>query len=179
MHPWLAYQNLLDGPPKSWAYPGSLYNHYSLGRAAANSLILKPTTAITAAEKIIPGIGSKMNCYSYRVPTPVVGAADITLHLKKSTSQESIIDIFKGYISKQEWPILHLNEDPLVSIDFTGTDYSATIDLRWFKVVGGNLVKITLWYDNEFGYSRRVVDLARMLFGLKPKMHVNEKTSLS
>jgi glyceraldehyde-3-phosphate dehydrogenase/erythrose-4-phosphate dehydrogenase len=72
-----------------------------------------------------------------------------------------------------------LNEEPLVSIDFTGTDYSAIIDVRWFEVINGNLIKMTLWYDNEFGYSRRVVDLSRFLFGLKPQIHLYEKNSLS
>jgi len=179
LHPWLAYQNLLDGPPQSWGYPGSLYDHYSLGRAATASLILKPTTAITAAEKILPGIIDKMKCYSYRVPTPVVGAADITLHTEKDTTKEELLNLIKSMIKNQKWPIIHLNEEPLVSVDFTGTDYSAIIDARWFDVVNGNLIKITLWYDNEFGYSRRVVDIARFLFDLKPRMHIREQNSLS
>jgi glyceraldehyde 3-phosphate dehydrogenase len=179
LHPWLAYQNVLDGPPESWGYPGSLYGHYSLGRASTASLIIKPTTAMTAADKIFPGIINTMKCYSYRVPTPVVGAADITFQIEKSTSKEELIEIFKSKINDQKWPILFLNEDPLVSVDFRGTDYSAIIDLRWCEVLNGNLIKITLWYDNEYGYSRRVVDLARFLFDLEPRLNVNEKNSLS
>jgi len=179
LHPWLAYQNLLDGSPQSWGYPGSLYGHYSLGRAATSSLILKPTSAISAADRILPGIIDNMKCYSYRVPTAVVGAADLTLQTKKQTSKEEILDIMQTEIQNQNWPILFLNEEPLVSIDFTGTDYSAIIDVRWFEVINGNLIKMTLWYDNEFGYSRRVVDLSRFLFGLKPQIHLYEKNSLS
>lgn len=179
LHPWLAYQNLLDGPSQSWGYPGTLYGHYSLGRAATASLILKPTTAISAANKIFPGIIDKMKCYSYRVPTPVVGAADITLQIEKDTTKEELLNVIKSRINNQKWPIIHLNEEPLVSVDFTGTDYSAIIDARWFEVINGNLIKITLWYDNEFAYSRRVVDLARFLFGLKPRMHLHEENSLS
>ena len=179
MHPWLAYQNLLDGPSQSWGYPGSLYGHYSLGRAATASLILKPTTAISAADKILPGIIDKMKCYSYRVPTPVVGAADVTFHIEKECTKEGLLDLIKSAVNDQQWPILHLNQDPLVSVDFTGTDYSAIIDTRWFEVVNGSLIKISLWYDNEYGYSRRVVDLSRFLFDLKPRMHLHEKNSLS
>jgi len=179
LHPWLAYQNLLDGPPQSWGYPGSLYGHYSLGRAATASLILKPTTAITAADKILPGVKDKMKCYSYRVPTPVVGVADITFNIQSHTDRSELINIFNKYIEEQKWPILYLNNDPLVSVDFIGTDYSAIIDTRWLEVVNQNLIKITAWYDNEWGYSRRVVDLTRFLFGLKPSIHVHEKNSLS
>jgi glyceraldehyde 3-phosphate dehydrogenase len=179
MHPWLAYQNLLDGPAQSWGYPGSLYGHYSLGRAATSSLILKPTTAIAAANNIIPGLVDKMKCYSYRVPTPVVGAADITFQTSKTCGREEILELFQEFIKHQKWPILYLNEDPLVSVDFTGTDYSAIVDKRWLEVIDGSMVKITLWYDNEYGYSRRVVDLARFLFNMKPMMNQYGKNSLS
>ena len=179
LHPWLAYQNLLDGPPESWGYPGSLYGHYSLGRASTASLILKPTTAISAAEMVLPGIIHKMKCYSYRVPTPVVGAADITLSTKKKTDKKELINLFRKNIDEQQWPILYINNDPLVSVDFSGTHYSAIIDERWLDVIDGTLIKITLWYDNEFGYSRRVTDLARFLFNKKPKKLISEKNSLS
>ena len=179
LHPWLAYQNLLDGPPQSWGYPGSLYGHYSLGRASTSSLILKPTTAISAANKIFPGIIEKMKCHSYRVPTPVVGAADVTLHTEKNFTKEDFLELINSKMANQKWPILYINEKPLVSVDFTGTDYSAVIDIRWMEVINGNLIKLTLWYDNEFGYSRRVVDVARFLFDLNPIMHTHEQNSLS
>lgn len=120
-----------------------------------------------------------MKCYSYRVPTPIVGSADITFQIEKNTSTKKLIEIFKSKITSQKWPILYLNKDPLVSVDFRGTDYSAIIDLRWCEVLNGNLMKITLWYDNEYGYSRRVVDLTRFLFDLEPRLNVNEKNSLS
>ena len=179
LHPWLSYQNLLDGPPQSWGYPGSLYGHYSLGRAATASLIIKPTTAISASEKIFSGISNKMKCYSYRVPTPVVGAADITFQVEKNVKMKQLIDLFLSAIDIQKWPILHLNDDPLVSVDFTGTNYSAIVDKRWVEIVNDNLIKITLWYDNEYAYSRRVVDLSRHIFDFEPKMNLDESNSLS
>ena len=113
------------------------------------------------------------------MPTPVVGAADVTFHIEKECTKEGLLDLIKSAVNDQQWPILHLNQDPLVSVDFTGTDYSAIIDTRWFEVVNGSLIKISLWYDNEYGYSRRVVDLSRFLFDLKPRMHLHEKNSLS
>ena len=179
LHPWLAYQNLLDGMPQSWGYPGSLYGHYSLGRASTETLILKPTTAVSASSKINSSINEKIKCYSYRVPTPVVGAADITFKLSSDVSKDDILEMFSAFIKNQKWPILFLNDSPLVSKDFAGTDYSSIVDARWLEVVGGSMVKVTSWYDNEWGYSRRVVDVSRFIFGLEPEMIVNEKNSLS
>ena len=177
LHPWLAYQNLLDGPSQSWSYPGKLYGHYALGRASTQSLILKPTSAIPAADKVLPGVKDKIECFSYRVPTPIVGAADITFHLKTKSDKLDILREFTRYIDHQKWPILHINHDPLVSIDFTGTDYSAVIDTRWFELVRGDMLKVTLWYDNEWGYSRRVVDIVRFVSDLKAQSGVHQKQS--
>ena len=163
MHPWLSYQNLLDGQPQSWGYPGSLYGHYSLGRSAISNLILKPTTAIDAASQIIPNLIEKMKCYSYRVPTPVVGSADLTFKLDKRTTREEIITKIKNYISLQTNQILTLNSDPLISSDFRSSPFSATVDERWLEIVGGDLLKLTLWYDNEWGYSSKVVEIINFL----------------
>jgi len=178
LHPWLSYQNLLDGPSQSWGFPGTLYKHYGIGRASTASIIPKPTTAINAAEKIFPGVLEKMRCYSFRVPTPVVGAADITFNLKSEVSIYDMKHVFNEFTEHQKWPILHINSEPLVSVDFTGTDYSAVIDTRWMDTVNGHLVNITLWYDNEWGYSRRVTDLLRFVFQKEPKFFVQEAHAL-
>ena len=120
-----------------------------------------------------------MSCYSYRVPTPVVGSADITLLTNKAAKKSEVFELFHKFIDSQKWPLLYINAKPMVSVDFRGTDYSAIIDDRWFDILNGNLFKITLWYDNEYGYSRRVVDILRFIFSLKPMMHINEENSLS
>jgi len=179
LHPWLSYQNLLDGPSVSWGIPGTLYQHYAIGRASTASIIPKPTSAIEATEKVLPGVLEKMKCYSFRVPTPVVGAADITFKLKSEATPEKLIKTFKKFERNQKWSIIKINSEQLVSVDITGTDYSAVIDTRWIEVAKGDLVNITLWYDNEWGYSRRVVDLIRHLFKLKPRHIISEKNSLS
>jgi len=179
LHPWLSYQNLLDGPSFSWNMPGKLYHHYVLGRASTASIIPKPTTAIQAADKIFPGIIEKMRCYSFRIPTPVVGAADITFQLASKVRINDLLDTIHQYERKQRWPILYLNSEPLVSVDFTGTDYSAIIDNRWIEIINGELLNLTLWYDNEWGYSRRVVDVVRHVMELEPQKEIHEECTLS
>lgn len=179
LHPWLSYQNLLDGPSFSWNMPGKLYHHYVLGRASTASIIPKPTTAINAANKIFPGIINKMRCYSFRIPTPVVGAADITFHLASKVRINDLLDTIRDFEKKQRWPILYLNSEPLVSVDFTGTDYSAVIDNRWIEIIDGELLNMTLWYDNEWGYSRRVVDVLRHVMELEPQKVLHEEYTLS
>jgi len=179
LHPWLSYQNLLDGPSVSWGKPGELYHHYAVGRASAASIIPKPTTAIEAANKALPGILEKMKCYSFRIPTPVVGAADITFHLKSKIRVNDLINAIHQFQKTQRWPILHLNTEPLVSVDFTGTDYSAIIDNRWMELINNQFLNLTLWYDNEWGYSRRVVDVLRHVAQLKPVFNVSEEYTLS
>lgn len=179
LHPWLSYQNLLDGPSVSWGNPGELYHHYAVGRASTASIIPKPTTAISAVSKVIPNVLEKMRCYSFRIPTPVVGAADITLHLQRKIRINDLIDAIHQFQKNQKWPILYLNTEPLVSVDFTGTDYSAVIDNRWIELINGQFLNLTLWYDNEWGYSRRVVDLLRYIAQLKTVFKISEEFTLS
>ena len=179
LHPWLSYQNLLDGPSVSWGSPGELYHHYAVGRASTASIIPKPTSAIEAANKVVPGVINKVKCYSFRIPTPVVGAADITFHLSKKIRMNDLIDSIHQFQKQQKWPILYLNTEPLVSVDFTGTDYSAIIDNRWIELINNQFLNLTLWYDNEWGYSRRVVDVLRYVAQLKPVFNVSEEFTLS
>lgn len=179
LHPWLSYQNLLDGPSLSWGNPGKIYHHYAVGRASTASIIPKPTTAIAAANKVVPGVVDKVKCYSFRIPTPVVGAADITLSLKSKIRINDLIDAIHQFQKEQKWPILYLNTEPLVSVDFTGTDYSAIIDNRWIELINNKFLNLTLWYDNEWGYSRRVVDVLRCIAQLKPVFKVSEEFTLS
>lgn len=171
LHPWLSYQNLLDGPSNSWAWPGQLYHHYAVGRASTASIIPKPTTAIAAAARVLSGIEQKMKCYSFRIPTPVVGAADITFQLSRSANPSDIMHAIESTVDRHKWPLLYVNQEPLVSVDFMGTDYSAVIDSRWMEMVNERLVKLTLWYDNEWGYSRRVVDVLRHVMEM-PAQHL-------
>tara|TARA_Y100001970_G_C14229429_1_gene857693 strand:- start:198 stop:1244 length:1047 start_codon:yes stop_codon:yes gene_type:complete len=162
LHPLLSYQNLLDGPSSSWAVPGDIYHHYALGRSIIGNLIPKPTTALDVALKSINGIDSKkMGCFSYRTPTSIVCSADLSLTLKKKSSKSEIIDLFTDLQKKQKFNIFQNVFDPLVSLDFLRTSYSCNIDHRWTDVLDNNLLKLVFWYDNEWGYATRVIDIIK------------------
>ncbi len=169
LHPWLQYQNLLDGPTPSFAYPGHIYSHYSLGRASTFSLLPKPTTAVEATCRVLKGLKGKFYAFSYRVPTAAVSSSDISTKLNKKATVEEIKNLFEEEAKKQKNKIFHNNYDPLVSIDFLGMEYSAIIDHRWTELNNGNYLKLILWYDNEWGYSCRVVDLVDFLFSKEDK----------
>lgn len=159
LHPWLNYQNLMDGPASSWSVPGEIYHHYALGRSVIGNIIPKPTTAIDATCKVLDGITTEMiGSFSYRTPTAIVGSADITLNTRDKVTKGDIVDLFAQYEREQEWSILHCSVEPLVSLDFLRAEYSAVVDSRWTDVIGRNMVKLVLWYDNEWGYASRVVD---------------------
>lgn len=164
LHPWLSYQNLLDGPTPSFAYPGHIDSHYIFGRASTFSLMPKPTTTVDAASKILKFLKGKFYSFSYRVPTATVSSSDISVKLNKKAGKEDVIKLFKEEENKQKLKIFYNNFDPLVSIDFKGMEYSAIIDHRWTAINDGNYLKLILWYDNEWGYSCRVVDLMNYLF---------------
>lgn len=159
LHPWLNYQNLMDGPASSWSVPGEIYHHYALGRSAIGNMIPKPTTAIEATCRVVSALQEEnIASFSYRTPTAIVGSADLTLVLKKSTKKEDVVALFQEMEASQSWNIIHNNCEPLVSLDFVRSAHSAIVDHRWTDVVGGNLLKMVLWYDNEWGYALRVVE---------------------
>ena len=164
LHPWLSYQNLLDGPTPSFSYPGHIDSHYIFGRASTFSLLPKPTTTVHATCKVLKYLKGKFYSFSYRVPTASVSSSDISVRLNKNAAAEDIKKLFEEEAKKQRFKIFHNNYEPLVSIDFKGSEYSAIVDQRWTAVNDGNYLKLILWYDNEWGYSSRVVDLTKLLF---------------
>jgi glyceraldehyde 3-phosphate dehydrogenase len=157
LHPWLGYQNLLDGPSKSYGQPGKIHDNYALGRSSVMSLIPKYTSAISATYKVVPELRDKFLAVSYRIPTSIVSSGDATIKVKKNISMESIAELLNDY--EKKFPkILKNNHEGLISNDFIGTDYSVVVDNR-FLMVKENSLKVMTWYDNEWGYSSRVVDL--------------------
>ena len=164
LHPWLSYQNLLDGPSRSFAYPGTVIDNFTLGRASINALIPKTTSALRASAKVLDFLIDKFQSLSFRVPTPIVSTADISVKLKKNSDINDIINIFNVAEKKQKLNIIKNNTDPLISTDFIRSDYSAIIDHRWTQLNDSNYLKLILWYDNEWGYSCRVVDLVKIIF---------------
>ena len=166
LHPWLSYQNLLDGPAKSWSQPGDVFSHYALGRASTQSLIPKSTSAIRALDNVFPGALNKVCSFSYRTPTPIVSGAVLTLKLEENTDPESLIALFKEAEAKQTHHVIKTTDEPLVSMDYIRNDYSTILDTRWIQVNNRNHIELVYWYDNEWGYSSRVVDILHYMAGI-------------
>lgn len=169
VHPMLSYQNVLDGPSVSWFDPSRTYTHYALGRSVFDNIIPKPTTAIAATCKILGLDASTIAQFSYRTPNTIVASADITLFLEERVSREQIDEVFEAYVAKQTHKIILLNTEPIVSLDVKGCEYSAVVDTRWTSVANGKIVKLILWYDNEWGYSSRVFDQLKLVQNLIEK----------
>ena len=107
LHPWLNYQNLMDGASSSWSVPGEIYHHYALGRSVVGNLIPKPTSAITATTQVLSRIKEEtIGSFSYRTPTAIVGSADLTLNLSKDVCLEDINNILNEFKRNQKWEIL-------------------------------------------------------------------------
>ena len=157
LHPWLSYQNLVDGPSISQSNPGVVWSDFALGRAAGESLIPKNTTALTATEKIIPAIAGKLLSFSYRIPTRTVASSDLTLHLESSVTTKQFEQFLNDQCLQSDY--VRANYESLVSVDYEQDEASAILDLQWVKAMN-NTVKLILWYDNEWAYSTRALELA-------------------
>jgi glyceraldehyde 3-phosphate dehydrogenase len=162
LHPWLSYQNLLDGPVSSVSSPGHFWQDYALGRSSISSLIPKDTTAASAILKVLPVLKNRLDAISFRVPTNIVSASDLTILLKSNVRDVELLDYFKA-LSHKKPKIFELEEESLVSIDFLGTTKSVIIDAKRTKVLNNRMVKMVLWYDNEWGYSSKALDIVRMV----------------
>ena len=161
LHPWLSYQNLLDGPVSSILSPGHSWGDYSLGRASASNLIPKDTTAGVATSVVLPHLSGVIEALSFRVPTHIVSASDLAIKLKKPTTISEVNNRFEE-IAKKYPHIFCLEKEALVSSDYTGAQQSCIVDARRTKVIDGTFLKMVAWYDNEWGYSNRVLDVARI-----------------
>lgn len=153
IHSYTNDQRILDLPHKD----------LRRARAAAVSLIPTSTGAAKAIGSVLPQLKGKMDGYAMRVPTPDVSVTDLTCELEKSTTVEEVNAAFKSAASGVMKEILEYSEAPLVSKDFVGNPKSCIFDPEFTKVIDGNFVKILGWYDNEWGYSCRIVDLIDFL----------------
>jgi len=150
VHSYTASQRLQDAPAKDLRE----------ARAAAENIVPTTTGASIAATKALPALENKFGGLSIRVPTPVVSMSDFSVLLKKDVTVEELNQAFKDAAAKPFYQgILAVTEEELVSSDFKGNSHSCIIDLPLTNVVGGNLVKVVAWYDNEWGYSNRLVEL--------------------
>lgn len=155
VHGYTASQNLVDG------------NHKDLrrGRAAAENMIPTTTGAAKATMKVMPQLDGKFDGLAIRVPLSTMSLTDITALLSKDATVEDINEAFKKAANSPRFKgVLRVNEEPIVSSDLVGDPYSAIVDAEMTRVVGGNMVKILAWYDNEWGYANRLAEMA-VFFG--------------
>jgi len=129
-------------------------------RAAAQNIIPTTTGAAKALALVIPGMEGRFDGYSLRVPTPTVSVVDFTAVLEKETDTETLRSVLKDAANKELKGILQCTEEPLVSSDFKGNPHSSIVDIDFTQVLAGDMAKVVCWYDNEWGYSCRVADLA-------------------
>ena len=139
--------------------------HKDLRRARAAAMNIVPTTtgAAKALALVIPELKGKFDGYSLRVPTPTVSIVDFVVELERPGSVEEINAAFQEAADGDMEGILGASDEPLVSSDYIGTEYSSVVDLPLTMQMGDNLVKVVAWYDNEWGYSCRVADLAALI----------------
>ncbi|MDI6852723.1 MAG: type I glyceraldehyde-3-phosphate dehydrogenase [Deltaproteobacteria bacterium] len=149
-HSYTMDQRLLDGS----------HSDLRRARAAAMSMVPTSTGAARAVTEVIPELKGRLDGVAVRVPTPNVSIIDFTALVKKSTSIDEVNQAFAAAAAGDLKGILAVSNEPLVSIDYNSTFYSATVDAELTNVMGGNLVKVMAWYDNEMGFSHRMVDLA-------------------
>jgi glyceraldehyde 3-phosphate dehydrogenase len=152
-HSYTNDQRLLDLP------------HKDLRRARAAALSMIPTTtgATKAVEKVIPDLKGKLNGMSVRVPTPSVSLLDFALVVGEKVTVEQVNNVLRGAAQKELKDILQVSDEPLVSVDYRKSSYSSIVDAELTMVVGDDLIKVIAWYDNEWGYSTRLVEFTEMV----------------
>ena len=153
IHSYTNDQQLLDLPHKD----------LRRARAAALSMIPTSTGAASAVGEVLPDLKGKLDGFSMRVPTPNVSVVDLVAILGKKTTAQEVNAALKEAAAGALKGILAVSDEELVSIDFKGNPYSSIVDAPCTKVMDGDFVKVLSWYDNEWGYSNRCVDLLRLL----------------
>ena len=153
VHSYTNDQQLLDLPHKD----------LRRARAAAVSMIPTTTGAAAAVGEVLPELKGKLDGIAMRVPTPNVSVVDLVVEIEKKTSAEGVNAAFKAAADGPLKGILQYSDEELVSIDFRGNPHSSIVDAAYTKVMEGDFVKVLSWYDNEWGYSSRCVDLVKFI----------------
>lgn len=151
IHSYTSSQPILDGKHKK---------DPRKGRSGATNLVPTSTGAAKAISKVLPNLAGKINGQAIRVPTADVSMIDLTATLTKDVTIEEVKKIFKEASEGSQKGILGVDEDYRVSMDFVGEELSTVVPLDTIQIIGGNMVKVLSWYDNEWGYSCRLVDMA-------------------
>lgn len=150
VHAYTASQTIVDGPSKK---------DFREGRAAAQNIVPSSTGAAIAVTKVLPDLVGKFDGISIRVPVVVGSIVDVTFIAKRDTTKEEVNDILKKASQEARWAkTFTVTEEQLVSSDIVGSPFASIADLNFTRVVGGNLVKVLAWYDNEMGYTHTLVD---------------------
>jgi glyceraldehyde 3-phosphate dehydrogenase len=150
VHAYTASQSIVDGPNKK---------DFTEGRAAAQNIVPASTGAAIAVTKAFPDLTNLFDGISMRVPVPAGSVVDITFIAKRDTTAEEVNQILEKASADPKWSrIFAVTHDPIVSTDIIGESHASIADLRMTRVVGGNLVKVLGWYDNEWGYTNTLVD---------------------
>jgi len=153
VHSYTADQNIVDGPHKD----------LRRARAAAQNIVPTSTGATIAITKIMPHLAGKFDGIALRVPTICGSLSDLTYIVEKNTDAQTVNQLLKSASQKSLKGIIGYSEEPLVSSDILKTSYSAIVDGLLTKVIDGNLIKIFAWYDNEWGYGSRLVEMAEKI----------------
>ncbi len=152
VHAYTGDQQLLDGPHKD----------YRRARAAAANLVPTSTGAAKAIGLVVPALAGKLQGFAVRVPVPTGSMVDLTVEMKRETSVDEVNALFEERADHDELAgILRYSEEPLVSSDIIKSPYSSIFDAPLTMVIDGTQVKVVAWYDNEWGYSNRLVELAQ------------------
>jgi len=155
IHSVTAEQNLVDGPPPA------MHKDLRRARSALHNMVPTSTGAAVATTEAIPTLKGLFDGMAIRVPTIDVSLSDFTFLLKKKATAEEVNAAFKKAVKTPKLKgVLGVSEIPLVSSDYIGSTYSAVVDLEFTKVIAGDLLKVLAWYDNEWGYSNRLVEMA-------------------
>ena len=161
VHAYTGDQQLLDGPHKD----------YRRARAAAANLVPTSTGAAKALGLVVPELAGKLHGFAVRVPVPTGSLVDLTVEVERPTSVEGVNALFAERADHDELTgILHYSEEPLVSSDIVKSPFSAIFDAPLTTVIDGTLVKVVAWYDNEWGYSNRLVELAQRVLAPVPAL---------
>jgi glyceraldehyde 3-phosphate dehydrogenase len=162
IHPLLNHQKTLDSSCIG-SKDRDIKCNFEFGRSSTQNIIPSKTTTIDACSYVLPHINSELiSSNSLRVPTPTVGAINIAITIKNNCTIDQIQELLKIFESNQKYKILLNNHEALVSSDFQAQEYTTIIDHRFTSVQKNKMIKLVLWYDNEWGYASKVVDIVKV-----------------
>ncbi len=162
IHPLLNHQKVLDSSCIG-SQNREVDCNFEFGRGATQNIIPSKTTTVDACSYIISNINSDiLSSSSLRVPTDTVGAINVTLFIKKDCSKEQLLKLCQDFEENQKFDILMNNYDPLVSSDFKAQNFTTILDHRFTDIKQNKMIKLVIWYDNEWGYASKVIDIIKL-----------------